>query len=544
MKEILQDRRGVVLAVGVALAAGLGVVAGVDLVPEALHPAPDRAATPAPAATSVAAGETRADRRGEAPGTARQEQERLDFRRGFSSVAERISPAVVTIRVERETERRELRLPQPFDRFFRGQPEEQEPRIRMGVGSGFIIDEGGLVVTNAHVVAGADDITVQLSDRREIDEVEVVGTDPQTDVALLRIDASDLRAVSLGHSDSTRVGEWVLAIGSPGFGPSEVLPFTVTAGIVSAKGRSLGILGQRFQRRNLPNLAIESFIQTDAVINRGNSGGPLVNLEGEVIGMNTAIMSQTGGYVGYGFAVPSELIRQVVEDLERHGEVRRAMLGVSISPVTASDARYYGLEEIYGAKVEDFSDLVQGGNPAREAGMRPGDVILRLDGQRVRSVPDLQSKIRAYDPGATVSVTVVHRDDTERETLEVTLGEVKSTDALRGGTETAAADAGGPLGVGVQELTPRLRERLGVPEGIDGVVVTDVTSRRSPLLRAAGALEPGMLILDIDGREIGDLETYREAVEGLEPGSVASVQLYDPGTGQGRFVSVEIPEEE
>jgi len=541
--EMAPDRiRSYVVAAGagaLALLAAFALLAGVDLLPATPSPTPEGKTgdvslgpEPAPEARSDA-------RQSTAPGAGAP-----SFREGFAPVVEKISDAVVTITVRKRVDETRIprpRLPEPFDDFF-DPPRERSPRLVPGIGSGFVISEDGYVVTNNHVVEGAEEITLTLSDRREIDEVEVVGRDPQTDVALLKIDAPNLTPAPLGHSDRARVGEWVLAIGSPGVGSGNLLRSTVTAGIVSAKGRSLGILGARLQRQNpnAPNLAIENFIQTDAVINQGNSGGPLVNVDGEVIGVNTAILSRTGTYIGYGFAVPAELVGSVVEDLKEYGEVRRAVLGVTIQDVTSRDAAYFDLGEVRGVVVQDYSDLVDGPNPARDAGIRPGDVILSVEGRPVTRAGDLQSELRAYDPGDRVSIEVIHRGDRQREEVEVRLGAVAG-DA--GGAAQARAGRTGPedpLGLEVESLDPEIRRQLDLPDETTGVMITELAPR-GPLARATGGIERFTIIEDVNGRAVDSVEEYRAIVGDLEPGEVANLRLYMPRSGQRLFVSVEIP---
>lgn len=527
MKDALRSKLNVTLTATLAFAAGLFLAAQLDLTP-----------------ASMAAVQS-ADLQFGAPDEQVRQLQDLSFRDGFSRVVDQVSQAVVTIRVQKEVQGRMMRpddiLPFPFRRE---QPDRQQPPTRPGSGSGFIVGESGYIVTNNHVVSGATDITVQLPDRREIDDVEVVGTDPQTDVALLRIDASGLQSVPLGTSEDLDVGDWVLAIGSPGFDAGgTILESTVTSGIVSAKGRSIGILGQQF--RNQPNLAIENFLQTDAVINRGNSGGPLVNVDGEVVGMSTAILSETGNYEGYGFAVPSELIRQVVEDLMEHGEVRRAVLGISIDRVQPATAKYFGLDEVRGVEVSDFSPLAGGESPARQAGLRRGDIILAVDGEPIEGIPDLQSRIRMYDPGQSVTVSVARREEGETRRVEI---DVELGAADTGGEQqqrtAAEADAENPFGVEVEAMTSRMRQELDLPDDVQGVYVSEA-SPRSPLVTAAPAWSQFTFVTRIDGRQITDMESYREAVAGIEPGDVARVQLYlATSEGQGRFVfaTVEVPE--
>ena len=321
-----------------------------------------------------------------------------DLSDAFASAAARVKPAVVFVQaqhVERvNTQRGSVR-----------------PRLRVAQGSGFLASSDGYVLTNNHLVSGADRVTVRLYDKREF-TAQVVGTDPNTDVALIKIDARNLPTVPFGNSDSTRVGEWALAIGNP---LGEAFTFTVTAGIISAKGRVLAGLEQT------PN-AIQDFIQTDAATNPGNSGGPLVNTSGQVIGINSAIASGTGFYIGYGFAIPINLVRAVVGQLARTGRVERAVMGLSIRDATEQDAGVVGLKQITGVVVSGYTN---GDSPAKQAGIRPGDVIVSLRGEPVESTPQLQERVGFKEPGETVEITLV-RPGGEKKTVLVRLARAPS----------------------------------------------------------------------------------------------------------------------
>ena len=439
---------------------------------------------------------------------------------GFSEIAAQITPAVVTIEVQREVEI-SRRIPLPMD----------EQPLAPGSGSGFIISEDGYIVTNNHVVDGARSIEVLLADGRRFDNVELVGRDATTDVALLKIDAPDLVHAPIGSSEASRVGDWVLAIGSPGFGggaPSSLMT-TVTAGIISAKGRSINILNRQFSGPASP--AIEDFIQTDAAINPGNSGGPLVNANGEVIGINTAIASVTGTYQGYGFAVPMDLVREVVDDLVEFGTVRRAILGVTVQEVDDADARFYGLERVGGALIRSVGE----GSPAEEAGLEAGDVIVQVAGRQVTSVSDLQREVRSYEPGDIVTVEYVGRDG-ERESRRITLISADAAETITSprAEREVTVNASDPLGIRVQEVDGEIRRAFNLPRGIDGVVVADV-DWNGPLARRSGRLFrdpqarlPGLSITEVTRREIESVEDYEDAVEDVEPGDVVGLMLYDP----------------
>jgi len=283
--------------------------------------------------------------------------------------------------------------------------------LRVEQGSGFLASSDGYILTNNHLVAGADRVTVRLYDKREF-TAEVVGTDPNTDVAVIRIDARNLPTVRFGNSDSTRVGEWALAIGNP---LGEAFTFTVTAGIISAKGRVLAGLAQT------PN-AIQDFIQTDAATNPGNSGGPLVNTRGQVIGINSAIASGTGFYIGYGFAIPINLVRAVMGQLVRTGRVERAVMGLSVRDATEQDAGVVGLQQITGVVVNGYTS---DDSPAKQAGIRPGDVIVSLRGEPVGSTAQLQERVGFKKSGDAVEVTLV-RPGGEKRTVLVQLARAPS----------------------------------------------------------------------------------------------------------------------
>jgi serine protease Do len=517
MNDALRTKLNLILTAAVAFAVGLGIAARLDLTPPGMARVADNPPLNLKVVEPVPV-----------------QDEALPVT-GFSGIAERVTPAVVTIFVERtiEAHSQEGRaLPPAFEDFFRQQPPQ---RVR-GSGSGFIVSEDGYVITNNHVIEGAETIQLQLSDRREF-TAELVGRDPTTDVALLKLDAEGLTPVTLGSSEATRVGEWVLAIGSPGFrgvgaGP---LTTTVTAGIVSAKGRSINIIGQDLTNQPGGNLAIEDFIQTDAAINPGNSGGPLLNIRGEVIGVNAAIASTNGANQGYGFAVPIDLVQEVVDDLVRYGEVRRALLGVSIQAVDDAEARYYELDEVAGAKVMGVNE----GMAADNAGIRVGDVIVAIEGERVASVPDLQRKIRSHEPGETVDVTVVRRDDLKSETVPVLLmdaGDLQREETPR----VAEAEISDPLGIEVEDLTRDIRRALDLPRDIEGVVIVSADPYGAYARRSLGNMR-GTVITAINRTPIRSLEDYREAVESLDPGDVVGVDVYSPDAGAEVPLTIAIP---
>ncbi len=518
MNDALRTKLNLILTAAVAFAIGLGIAARLDLTPASMA----RLADNPPLTLNVVE-----------PSLIQDAALPLE---GFSGIAERVTPAVVTIFVERtiaEHSRDGRALPPAFEDFFQQQP----PSRVQGSGSGFIVSSDGYVITNNHVVERAEAIRIQLSDRREF-TAELVGRDPTTDVALLKLDADGLTPVTLGSSDATRVGEWVLAIGSPGFrGVGGPLTTTVTAGIVSAKGRSINIIGQGSENANGESLAIEDFIQTDAAINPGNSGGPLLNIRGEVIGVNAAIASSNGANQGYGFAVPIDLVQEVVDDLVQYGEVRRALLGVSIQLVDDTEARYYGLDAVAGAKVMGVNE----GMAAANAGIRVGDIIVAVEGENVASVPDLQRKIRRHEPGETVDVTVVRRDDFKSETLAVRL--MDAGDLRRDETpQVVEAQSSDLLGVEVEDLTRDIRRALDLPRDVEGVVIAEVDPYGSYARRAFSGMGRGVVITAINRTPIRNMEDYRKAVEALEPGDVIGMDVFDPARGTEVPLTIAIPQ--
>jgi len=407
----------------------------------------------------------------------------------FREVAKTVSPAVVYISTEqtRQTPDQMRQFFGPNDEFFRyffGVPEQREYK-QQGLGSGFIVKADGYILTNNHVVENADKIRVTLSDKREF-EAKVVGTDPKSDVALIKIDAKDLPVAPLGDSAQTEVGDWVLAIGTP-FGLSQ----TVTSGIISAEGRA-----------NIGIVDYEDFIQTDAAINPGNSGGPLVNLNGEVIGMNTAIFSQSGGYQGIGFAIPINMAKNVMESLMSHGKVVRGWLGVMIQPVTPEIAQSFGLQETTGALV---GDVVKDG-PADKAGIKRGDVVVALNGQSVDTANTLRNLVAQTDVKKTVSVGVMRNG--KAETVQVTIGEQPAGEQAT----AAASENADKFGLTVQELTPQLADRLGYTDE-HGVVIADVKSG-SPAEEIG--LRQGDLIKEINRQPVESLAEYQKAMSALE----------------------------
>lgn len=416
--------------------------------------------------------------------------------KAFRSVAKQVSPSVVYIQVEKEVEQQSLNN-NPFgghpfgDEFFRrffGQPPQQSPkkapkRNATGQGSGFIISADGYIMTNNHVVGDADKVTVQLLDGREYD-AEIIGTDPPTDVALIKIEADEkLPFLQLGNSDQLEVGDWVLAFGNP-FG----LSHTLTAGIVSAKGRSgIGLTDY------------ENFIQTDAAINPGNSGGPLVNLDGEVVGMNTAIFSRSGGYMGIGFAIPINMAKNIRQQLVKHGTVTRGRLGVYIQDMTKELAESFDIDQREGILVAQVMD----DSPAEEAGIKQGDVILQLEGEKVDKVANFRNQISLTRPGTDVTLLVL-RDGKKKE-IEVTIGAMETDDQGR----PVSSDELPELGMSLQKLTPELAEQFGY-EDAQGVLVTAVESGS---IAAKAGISRGNLIEEVNRKEVSEPSQVKQLLK-------------------------------
>ncbi len=451
----------------------------------------------------------------------------------FADVVERVNPSVVFIRIGRraQAQERPRNVPPEFQDFFR---RYSEPRYSTGQGSGFIVSRDGYILTNNHVVADADQVTVRLSDNREF-TARVIGRDPNTDVAVIKIDATDLPTAAFGNSDHARIGDWVLAIGNPlGF------TFTVTAGIISAKGRALDLAneGARYQ--------IQDFIQTDAAINPGNSGGPLLNLSGEVVGINSAIASQTGFYSGYGFAIPINLARRVMADLIRTGRVERAILGINIQDVTPEDAAFVGLSEIRGVLVQRFPPDAD--SPARRAGLELGDVIVAVNDTAVAHVAQLQQLVGFKRPGEVVRVTVVRNENGRkgvRRTFDVRLAAADEAEAPRMARDAGAnqpAEFEGRLGVRVEGMTAQQVQRNRIPEDRLGVVVADVEEGGPSWGRLADASDPvgPTVILAVNGARVRTVEEFNQSMRRVPRGDVVQLRVVFTGErdSQPRVVTV------
>ncbi len=428
-----------------------------------------------------------------------------------ADIVEKVQKAVVHIKVEKtiNTSQHPSTLNNPyelfndefFDRFFPGMRPERRPRLpqhrkfkQEGLGSGSIIDGQGHILTNNHVVGDADKITVRLTDGREFD-AKLVGTDPLSDIAVIKIKGLNLPQMPLGDSDEVRVGESVIAIGNP-FG----LSYTVTMGIVSAKGRS-----------NVGIVDYENFIQTDAAINPGNSGGPLINLQGQIIGVNTAIFTKSGGYQGIGFAVPVNMAQHIMNELISEGKVSRGWLGVGIQDVTPDLAKNFGLEKNQGALIAS----VMPKSPAAKAGVKQGDVIVQFGGRRIIDSSHLRNTVANTKPGSKISVELIRKGKSKLVTVTL---DKRAEEEQR----ISANPSSEPLGLAVQNLTPELANKLGYDENA-GVVVANVAQNSAA--HAAG-LRPGMLITEVNQQTVTDVNSFNALLKtrDLDQGVLLLVQ--------------------
>ena len=456
----------------------------------------------------------------------------VDLSDAFVNVADMVTPAVVRIEA-----RRQGQLSRSQGGFFRNLPDPDSQRDRVSGGSGFVVSSDGYILTNNHVIAEATLLTVFLQDRRSF-PATLVGRDPFTDVAVIKIDAQGLTQLSLGSSNDLRVGEWIVAIGNPGFGgTSRALDYTVTAGIVSALGRPLQLLQRELQEdpetRENRGFAIEDFIQTDAVINPGNSGGPMVNLRGQVVGINSAIASRTGFYQGYGFAIPIDLAQRVMEDLLEYGQVRRALLGVGMGSIDQISAEKYGLPTVTGVEVT----MITPDGPAEQHGLRPYDVIVAIDDQQIGRVGQLQQVIALRRPGDRIDVTIYREGRSI--TLEVELGEYPlSAEPLAVAASPDPDDSGmdAKLGLRIEDMTRESASTFGFGE-VDGAIITDVQVNGPAERRGVVA---GYKVLEIDRQPVRWAADARRIMADVEPGDIVTLRLAT-GADLSRVFHVRVP---
>ncbi|MCS6969110.1 MAG: Do family serine endopeptidase [Cytophagales bacterium] len=432
----------------------------------------------------------------------------------FTVPAAKTTPAVVNITskvfpVSQNRERNQQRRYNfPFDFFGDILPFDDDifNRPQEGIGSGVIISQDGYIITNNHVIENADEITVTLHDKRSY-KAKVIGTDPSTDIAVIKIDEKGLATIPFGNSDQVQVGEWVLAVGNP-FN----LTSTVTAGIVSAKARNISLLRAR------DNAAIESFIQTDAAVNPGNSGGALVNMNGELVGINTAIASRTGSYAGYSFAVPSNLARKVAEDLIKYGVVQRAFLGIFITDLDSKKAKELNLPITEGVHVDS---IVPNGS-ADAAGLRRGDVITKVDGRPVRSVPELQETIGRKRPGEGVTL-LVYRDGIPRD-VRITLKSREGTTSIIKKTSTALDK----LGIEVEPAPAEELRKLNLTNGLK------VTRINRGLIMRDTKMREGFIITKVGGKTVRTVQDLIDVIENSS-GGVMIEGYYPDSEGKHYF---------
>lgn len=449
----------------------------------------------------------------------------------FADLAQEVSPAVVNITTSTVVAQGTGPSPivpegSPFEDFFRdfqdrNNGEGNRPRRTSALGSGFVISEDGYIVTNNHVIETADEIIIEFFSGREL-EAEVIGTDPKTDIALLKVDADEpLPFVSFADSDTARVGDWVIAMGNPlGQG------FSVSAGIVSARNREL-------------SGTYDDYIQTDAAINRGNSGGPLFNLDGQVVGVNTAILSPNGGSIGIGFSMASNVVTRVVDQLQEFGETRRGWLGVRIQDVTDDVAEAMGLEEVAGALVTDVPE-----GPAEEAGMKAGDVIMQFDGYEVEDTRGLVRRVGNTAVGKTVRVVVFREGKTQ--TLRVTLGRREAAEGVVPAAqpgETEAPSEAEILGLTLSQLDDELRSQLELDDNANGLVVSDIDNLSEAYEKGMRA---GDVITEAGQQKLSSISDLEARIEDAREAGRKSILLLVRRAGEPRFValSLDAPEDE
>lgn len=435
----------------------------------------------------------------------------------YADLVDKISPAVVTVRSEKKSTgaQSQMQIPDELRELFGGRMPQMQPRIQRGVGSGVIVESNGTILTNNHVVEGASQVKVELTDRRQF-TARVVGTDPATDLAVLKIDAASLPTLSLGNSDQVRVGDAVLAVGNP-LGLAQ----TVTSGIISGKGRT---------SPGNSNGSFEDFLQTDAAINQGNSGGALVNTNGELIGINSQILSPTGGSIGIGFAIPSNLAKSVMSQLVSNGRVRRGQLGVSIQDITPALAENFGLKSVNGIIVNSVTT----GGAAERAGIKQGDVIVKINGAAVNNVNELRNRVAQTAPNSPVTVGLLRNG--QEQTVTATLGELqaKNETAEKDTTSPTAEPETGKLGLTLQPITPQLAQQLEIKNVSSGLVVKSVQPG-SPADDAG--IAQGDVILEVNRQPV---KSTLELNAAMAKRAGKSVLLLVNRDGQTVFISVPV----
>jgi serine protease Do len=439
---------------------------------------------------------------------------------GFSTIAAEVSPSIVSVRVSKTVPGHSFGgsphdfFGSPFEDFFGGEGGGEE-FIQEGAGSGVIVSADGYILTNNHVVEGATEITIFTLDEQEY-TATIVGTDPRTDLAVIKVDASGLPAAKLGDSDSIQVGEWVLAIGNP-----FQLSHTVTAGIVSAKGRA-----------NVGVADYEDFLQTDAAINPGNSGGALVNLNGEVIGINTAIATTTMSNSGVGFAIPINMAESIMDELISEGRITRGWLGVYIQPINEDLQKQFNLPSRDGALISE----VMADSPAEDAGMKRGDVIVELDGEKIKDTNHLRITTAEKKVGSKVKVKVVRNG--KEKMLTVKIAEMPDDNAqpgiLQGGDKRHSELE---FGFDVQDLNDSYRRSLGIDGSIAGVVVTDIKMSSNAF---KGGLRKGDVISEVNSKEVNNLKSFYDILDGISGGDSVLFLVYN--AGHTRYVTFDYKE--
>jgi serine protease Do len=503
MSTTKQFRLTTLLAVAVAaMVLGMVLTGGLGLTPEgAAEHAAAVEQTAAPAAAAAPAGYP-----------------------SFADLAEKVTPSVISVLTTDTVDRNEMRRYHqdidPFEFFFgpNQNPNSLRPRVRRGAGSGFFISADGLALTNNHVVDGAEKIEVRLSaDDDSRLPAKVIGRDPATDLAVIKVEGKGPFApLTLGDSDALRVGDWVMAVGNP-----LNMPHTVTAGVVSAKGRQLGLSPE--------TTSFENFIQTDAAINFGNSGGPLVNLRGEVVGINSAI-NAAGQNIG--FAIPVNTVKSVLPQLKEKGKVTRGYLGVQIQNVTKDIQDAFNLPSRDGA----FVQSVEESGPAGKAGIQKGDTIVAVEGTPVKETRTLIDTISGMPPDRKVGLDVIR--DGKRKSLTVTLGERPSTTGDDEDSGTASASPSSKLGFEVEDLTARTRRNLEIPSSVEGVLVTDVESGSAA---DDAGLRQGDVITEISGKEVSAARDLADNLKGAGSGTAVRLYVYRPQLDRSTFIIVRVP---